>query len=153
MLDPAMIRSRPDDVRNAVRDKGDNADIDRWLVLDEERRDLLQKAEKLKSVRNRVSEEIGKRKKGGEDASESIAEMKKTSDEIQALDGDIRRVESTLYDIAARIPNVPHESVPVGDESNNEIIRTTSGSMFGFTGSSNGGMKKRAPRLPIWWTS
>ncbi len=124
MLDAAYIRNNSDAVKRAVVEKGDNADIERWLLLDGERRDLLQRGEKLKALRNRVSEEIGLLKREKKDGAEKIAEMKKTAAEIQELDGTLRGVDEELREIAIRIPNVFHQSVPVGDESCNELVRT-----------------------------
>jgi seryl-tRNA synthetase len=124
LLDPSFIRENPDQVREAVALKGDEADVDRWIVLDRRRRELQQKADELKGIRNRVSERIGQLKKEKKDASDVIVEMKKTSAEIQRMDGDIREVDEALRELAVRIPNIPHESVPVGGEGANELIRS-----------------------------
>ncbi len=124
MLDAAYIRANPDLVKKAVLEKGDSADIDKWLALDEQRRDYLQRGEKLKAVRNSVSEEIGALKREKKDADDKIAEMKKTSSEIQELDASLRTVEESLREISIRIPNLPHDTVPVGDESCNEHVRS-----------------------------
>ncbi len=124
MLDPAFIREHHGAVREAIQAKNDKADIDRWLVLDGERRELLQQGEQRKETRNRVSEEIGLLKREKKDADDKIAEMKTVSGEIQEIDAKLRETEDQLHDIAIRIPNVPHESVPIGDESNNELVRT-----------------------------
>lgn len=124
LLDAAYIRNNVEAVKKAVIEKGDSADIDRWLALDENRRDLLQKGEKLKALRNRVSEEIGALKREKRAADDKIAEMKKTASEIQDLDAALRQVEEELREITIRIPNVCHRSVPVGDESCNELVRS-----------------------------
>lgn len=117
MLDGKFIRANPDAVRKALKDKGENADLDKYLVLDDRRRNLLVKADELKHRRNEVSEEIGRRKKAGADAGELVAEMKKTGDEIKALDDDIKKLEAEMEDIARWIPNIPHPSVPVGADA------------------------------------
>ncbi len=124
MLDAAYIRNHPDEVKEAILRKGDQADVDRWLELDARRRALLAETEKLKALRNRVSEEIGRMKKEKKDAGAKIAEMKKTGVAIKDADGALREVEAELGSIASLIPNIPHETVPVGDESCNELVRT-----------------------------
>jgi len=124
LLDPATIRETPDAVRKAVRLKGDEADVDGWIALDAERRELIQRADELRALRNRVSEEIAGKKKEKQDASREIAEMRKVGEQIQAMDERLRAVDEELQEISIRIPNVPHPSVPEGDASANEIVRT-----------------------------
>lgn len=123
MLDPVHIRENPDAVRDAVRLKGDEADVDGWLRLDRERRDLLQEVDQLRSTRNKVSEAIARLKKAKEDASDPIAEMRKTGDRIKEIDQKLRATEKKLHEIAIRIPNIPDGSVPHGGESANLEVR------------------------------
>ncbi len=115
MLDPKFIRSNPDAVRKALKDKGETADLGRYLELDDMRRNLLVKADQLKHRRNEVSEEIGRCKKSGADASELMAQMKDVAASIKSLDEEIKSAESAIEEIGRWIPNVPHPSVPVGD--------------------------------------
>ncbi|MFH1279383.1 MAG: serine--tRNA ligase [Candidatus Eisenbacteria bacterium] len=122
MLDPAFIRDNPDRVRSAVRMKNEKADVDAWIRSDARRRELLVQNDELRALRNRVSEEIGRKKKAKEDASVAIAEMRDVGDRIKALDEEIRKTEETLAEIHRWIPNVPHPSVPEGDESANRIV-------------------------------
>ncbi|MBN1825590.1 MAG: serine--tRNA ligase [Candidatus Eisenbacteria bacterium] len=124
MLDASYIREHADQVREAIRRKGDDADLDGWLRLDRERRELLQSSEELRAVRNRVSEEIALLKKEKKDASEPIVRMRETGARIKEMEGRLKEVEEGLESIAARIPNVPHPDVPEGDESANREIRT-----------------------------
>ena len=124
MLDPAFLRQNPDAVREAVRVKKEKADVDRWLELDGRRRDLLVKADELRALRNRVSEEIAGIKKAKGDGSEKIAEMRKVGGEVKALEEEIRDVEEKLRETAIWMPNVPHSSVPEGDESANRLVST-----------------------------
>ncbi|NNE10489.1 MAG: serine--tRNA ligase [Gemmatimonadetes bacterium] len=123
MLDPALIRKEAAAVKAAIESKGDHANLDEWLALDGKRRTLLQEVEELKSVRNRVSEQIGVLKREKKSADEPIAEMKEVSQKIAAMDGDLRSIEDQIYEISIRIPNIPDESVPVGDESANRTER------------------------------
>jgi seryl-tRNA synthetase len=123
MLEPKFIRSNPGIVKKAIKDKGEKADLERFLKLDDRRRNLLVKADELKHRRNEVSEEIGRRKKEGGDAAELVAEMRKVGEEIKALDDDIKDIESESERICRWMPNVPHLSVPVGpDASFNEMV-------------------------------
>jgi seryl-tRNA synthetase len=124
MLDQKLIRSNPDAVRKAIVDKGDKADLDKYLELDDLRLNLLVKADELKHRRNKVSEDIGVLKKKGEDASDLMAQMKQVSAEIKSMDEQIKSLETDMEGIARWIPNVPHPSVPVGsDESANEEVK------------------------------
>ena len=112
MLDLKRIRSETDRVREAIALKNTQADLDRCLILDEERRGLLVEVERLKHERNDVSEEIGRLKRAGKDAADKVAAMKRVGEEIKALDARIAELESELEKILAWIPNVPHPSVP-----------------------------------------
>lgn len=123
MLDLKFIRANADIVRKAIKDKGEKADIDRILELDKKRRDIIGEVEKLKSERNDATAEIARTKKSGGDASGLIAEMKSLGDKISALDSQLRDVEAEINDGLLWVPNIPHESVPVGktDADNVEI--------------------------------
>lgn len=124
MLDQKLIRSNPDAVRKALKDKGESADLDKYLELDDSRRNLLVEADKLKHRRNEVSEEIGRNKKQGLEPTDLMAQMKEVAGKIKSLDEDLKALEAELEGIAVWIPNIPHPSVPVGfDESANEEVR------------------------------
>jgi seryl-tRNA synthetase len=123
MLDLKRIRAETDRVREAVAWKKCPADLERLLRLDEERRALLVKAEGLKAERNRASEEIGKRKRSGEDAAEAVAAMKQVGDDIKALDATLADLDLAIESILVWIPNVPHASAPrAGDASGNQVV-------------------------------
>lgn len=125
MLDLKFIRQNPDLVKQAVKNKLEKADVDKLLSLDEQRRTLLQQVDELKATRNRVSKEIGALKKAGQDAQDAIKEMQAVGDRIKSLDEQIKSVESDIYAIQIWIPNVPHESAPVGrSEADNVEVRT-----------------------------
>ncbi len=124
MLDPKLVRTDPDRIRRAIIDKGESADLDSILALDERRRSILVLVERKKAERNRAGEEIARLKQAGEDAMPRIAAMKALSQEIQAHDDELRRVEVDLEEQSLWLPNLPHESVPVGkDETANVEIR------------------------------
>jgi len=93
--------------------------------MDVRRRELLQESESLKNRKNVVSQEVARLKKAGENADAIIAEMKQVSDRIKELDDEIRDIEEKLEELLLRIPNIPHETVPVGaSEDDNVVIRT-----------------------------
>ncbi|MFO7296407.1 MAG: serine--tRNA ligase [Clostridia bacterium] len=124
-MDPKFIRSNPELVRQKLATKKENVDLDRFLELDEKRRAYIAEVEKLKNRRNVVSDEIARLKKEKKDVSEIINEMKKVSDTIKEYDAKIREIEEQLEQVLLTIPNIPHDSVPVGDseEQNVEVRR------------------------------
>ncbi len=123
MLDRKFVRENPDRVRQAVEAKRESADLDGWLALDEKRRALLIEFEQLKAQRNTASEEIGRRKQAGEDATEAIASMKDVSSRIKQGDKLLADAETALAEVEARFPNLPDDDVPRGGEEANETMR------------------------------
>ncbi|MDH3253160.1 MAG: serine--tRNA ligase, partial [Ignavibacteria bacterium] len=124
MLDIKFIRENPDRVREGVRKKGESVEtVANALRADEARREILQKAELLKSRKNTVSAQVARMKAQGQDAGPIIAEMKSVSDEIKALDDRLRDAEEQLRALLLQIPNLPHTSVPEGrtPQENREI--------------------------------
>jgi seryl-tRNA synthetase len=125
MLDIKLVRTDPERVRAGMAKRGANVPLDEFLRLDEERRKGLAEVEQLKNRRNVVSKEVGKLKAQGQDASAIIKEMQEVGERIGRLDQEIREIEERLQQILLVIPNIPHESVPVGkDETENPVIRT-----------------------------
>jgi len=125
MLDPRLIRENPERVKKALLDRHASVDLEPLLALDAEKRRLLAEAEELKRQRNEASKAIGLKKRNKEDASEEMAGMKAVSDKIDELDGLVRENEEKLKGLLLDIPNIPHESVPVGaGEEDNPVVRT-----------------------------
>ncbi|SFS37723.1 serine--tRNA ligase [Marininema halotolerans] len=125
MLDIKVLRSDMETVRARLAHRGEDiSGLDSIMQLDKDRRRYLQETEELKSRRNTVSKEIAQKKKAGEDASESILEMRTVGDRIKELDGHLRQVEESLHKTLLTLPNIPHESVPVGaSEEENVPVR------------------------------
>ncbi len=124
MLDARFVRDNVQVVRDALQKRGYEIDLDEFLSLEEKRREIIRKVEELRNRRNVVSDEIGRLKKGGGDATDLISEMKKVSERIKALDEELKGVDIKVRDFLLNLPNIPHESVPVGrDESDNPEIR------------------------------
>ncbi|HLL45304.1 MAG TPA: serine--tRNA ligase [Longimicrobiaceae bacterium] len=127
MLDVRRIRSEPDAVRArlAVRGKAEtDAALDRVLALDEERRALVGEGDGLKARRNAVSQEVGARKRAGEDAEELVAEMRAVNERIREIDARLREVEAETNEILLRVSSTPHPGVPAGGEESNRTVRT-----------------------------
>jgi seryl-tRNA synthetase len=125
MLDLKFIRENPELVRKNILLKGEDADLDLLLSLDEERRKIIAEVESLKHQRNVVSNEIARLKKEKQDATAKIEEMRLVSDKIKAMDDELRQIEQKIKQELLRIPNMLHESVPAGkDSSDNPVVRT-----------------------------
>jgi seryl-tRNA synthetase len=124
MLDPRFVRDNVDAVKEALRKRGYEFPLQQFLAIDEKRMKVMREAEELRNRRNVVSEEIGRLKKQKADASVQLGEMKTVSDRIKALDETLRGFEEETRSLMLTIPNIPHESVPVGkDETENVEIR------------------------------
>ncbi len=124
MLDLKFIRENPNVVREGISKKNEKSRLDELLKLDEKRREIIKNVESQKALKNQASAEVAKLKKEGKDASEIISKMKSVSDEITKLDHELSQVDLHLKEILLTIPNLPHESVPIGsDPSFNVEIR------------------------------
>jgi seryl-tRNA synthetase len=123
MLDLKFIREHPDLVQKAADNKNEAIDIGKILSLDQKRRDIIQEVEKLKAIRNKVSEQVALKKKEKENADKDIAQMKEVGAKIAQLDAELRSVREALDHHLLRVPNIAHESVPVGTEENNVVVR------------------------------
>ena len=124
MLDRNFIRDSLDHVLEGLSRKGFEFDLNGFKKLDRRERSLRIENEKLRALRNQTSEQISLAKRKGEGASEQITEMKSVSQRIKELDGLLSEVEQGLFDFLAVVPNLPHETVPIGENENaNEVVR------------------------------
>lgn len=125
MLDAKFIRSNANAVREMLQHRGDEAPLERFLDLDQQRRKLLVEAEQLKARRNEVSDQIAALKREKKDATDLIVEMREVSQTVKDYDERLRSLEEELMDCQMRIPNMHHSSVHVGagEEDNREIRR------------------------------
>ena len=122
MLDMQFIRENADLVKQASINKKDDADIDLLLSLDEKRRAIIGKGEKLKHRRNQASNEINRLKKDKKSADDVITEMRTVSAEIKGLDKDLKEIEEQIAAKMERVPNVPHESVVHGESEEDNVV-------------------------------
>jgi len=135
MLDIRSVRENPERVREALKKRGDSEEIlERFLQVEEERLNLLRKVEELRQKRNQISQEIGKLKKQGQDASHLMKEAKEISDRISEDQEHLRALEEKAISELLMIPNIPHDSVPLGkdDTENVEIRRWGEPPQFDF---------------------
>lgn len=134
MLDPKLIRSKPEWVASKLSSRGLTHSLDEFLALDETRRSLLTAVEEKKNFRNRASQEVGRLKKAGENPEELMQKVKEVGQEIKELDDQIKEVENKLNEILLSLPNLPGDSTPVGasEEDNVEIRRWGAPPQFDF---------------------
>ncbi|OZS78013.1 serine--tRNA ligase [Tetzosporium hominis] len=128
MLDVRYVRDNFETVKAKLAKRGEDiSEFDQFETLDQKRRELIAKTEELKSERNKVSEQISTMKRNKENADEAIARMRQVGDEIKALDEELRDVEEKFTHMMMRIPNIPHDSVPVGDTEDDNVTHRTWG--------------------------
>ena len=124
MLDSKTIVQNPELVRKALVNRSADIDLDAFLLLEARRREDLQRIEGLRHRRNVVSDEIARMKKSGQQADAQMAEMREVSATIKTLEGAQAEAQVQLREILLSIPNIPHESVPVGrDETQNTLVK------------------------------
>lgn len=135
MLDQKRIRNNPDEIRQSLIKRNESTEnLDKFLQLDEKRRNMLTELEKVKNYRNTKSEEIARLKREGKDADSQISEMKKVSDNVKSMESDVSGVEDERNLVQMSIPNVPHPTVPIGksDDDNVEVRRWSEPTKFDF---------------------
>jgi seryl-tRNA synthetase len=124
LLDLKFIRENPEQVRQGLAAKSIPADLDRLLSLDQERRKFLQEVERLKQERNLANDQISRLKAQGMAVEEILTRLKSLSQKIDEIDKKVGDIDISMYDISIRIPNIPHESAPIGkDFSGNRVVR------------------------------
>jgi len=125
MLDIQRIREETEAVKQGIKNKNVDVDIDMVLLIDKTRRDIIAEVEVLKHERNQVSKSVAERKKSGDDASDLIDRTRTIGKTIKEMDDRLRTVEEDLRTHLMQIPNVPHASTPIGqDPSENPVIKT-----------------------------
>ncbi len=124
MISLNTLRQEKNRIKDALKKRGYDFDIEKVIEIDKKRREIIVKLESLRANKNKISKEIGKLKKEGKSADAIILEMRKISDEEKELSSNLREIEAELNDFLLRIPNIPHESVPEGkDENDNVVVR------------------------------
>ncbi|MGH7380576.1 MAG: serine--tRNA ligase, partial [Candidatus Methylomirabilales bacterium] len=124
MLDPRIIREKPELLRQKLKDRGAAFDVDGLLNLETERRRLLGELERLRARKNALSEEVGRRKRAGEDAAALVAEAAGIDPALKGLTEQHQKAQEQFDALLLTVPNLPHESVPVGpDATANREVR------------------------------
>jgi seryl-tRNA synthetase len=125
MLEIKFVRQNLETIQKALAARGHSSDLDAFKTCDDERRSILQELEALRHQRNVVSDQIAEMKKAGENADSVVAEMREVSTRIKSLDKSLVQTQETLEKILLGMPNIPHPSVPVGqDENDNPVVQT-----------------------------
>ena len=126
MLDLKYLRNHFDEVTEKLKYRGEDLqDLENFGQLDQRRRTIISEVENLKAKRNETSKQISIMKREKKDASELIQEMQQVGKKIKQLDQELDEVEEKLEQLMLSIPNIPHESVPVGeDEEDNVEVRS-----------------------------
>jgi seryl-tRNA synthetase len=124
MLEIKFVRQNFTEVESALSARGAVVDLASFQALEKKRTALLREVEALRHQRNVVSDEIARKKKAGDPAEESVDEMRDVSARIKVLDRELSECEATIQEILLEIPNIPHETVPVGrDEHDNTLVK------------------------------
>jgi len=128
VLDLRFVRENMDLLKEKLALRGDDLDLSPFIAMEQERRGLIQKAEALRNQRNQVSDEISRIKQEKGDAAVDLprlAQMRQVSQSIKVLEAALREKEEWLQAFLLTIPNIPHESIPVGKgEEDNREVRT-----------------------------
>ena len=124
MHDLAHFRNNFDSIAERLATRGNPPQLDQFRELDLERRSAISQAEQLKARRNAETAEIAKLRKEGVDTSERQQQMRASAEQISSLDEQVKALDEQFRELLAGIPNVPHESVPVGkSEADNVEVR------------------------------
>lgn len=121
MLDIRWIRSNVDEVKTFLANRRNDFEVEPLLALDDERRALLTETEELKARRNEGAKKVGAAKSRGEDATELMEEMRVLGEQVREADAKMAEIDEKLNFMLLCIPNRPHESVPVGEDENDNL--------------------------------
>jgi seryl-tRNA synthetase len=133
MLDIKVLRANFAEVKEKLQHRGEDlTDLGKFEDLDQRRRDLIVEAEQLKSKRNEVSQQVSVLKREKADADHLILQMREVGERIKVLDDELRGVEETLELLLLSIPNIPHDSVPIGESEDDNVEIRKWGDVRGF---------------------
>lgn len=125
MLDPKLIKEKPEVIRKMLLDRHVQFDLDGLVNADSKRRELIIKTDELRKQKNQVAIEIATKKKAGQNADDVIAKMQTVSQQLQALEAEQIKTESDYNKLVMTMPNLIHESVPLGaDDAANIQVKT-----------------------------
>lgn len=125
MIDPKLVRDHIELLKEGLKKRGAPFDAGKLKEIDEKRRKLIMESEKMKNEKNTLSDEIARSRKAGAPSPEKIEHLKSLGKVISGIDEDLKRIEKEWEDALLMIPNIPHESVPMGtSDEDNKIVRT-----------------------------
>ena len=125
MLDPKLIKEKPEIIRKMLSDRHVEFDLDSLVSLDSKRREMIIRTDEIRKKKNEMATEIAAKKKSGQNADAVISQMQSLSQELQSLEAEQIKIGADYDRLAMTMPNLVHESVPVGpDDSANVQIRT-----------------------------
>lgn len=130
MLNLKFVREFPDKVKENSKNKNTQVDVDSIIANDERRRAIIGEVEQLKNERNIATKLIADKKRNKENTDDDIKKMKDVSDAISNLDNELREIETSLQDELMRIPNIVHESVPIGKDAEDNVVVRSNGNPF-----------------------
>jgi seryl-tRNA synthetase len=124
MLEIKFVRQNLSLVQEALKNRNASADLEIFQKSDEDRREILAQVESLRHRRNVVSQQIAEMKKSGHDADDLVREMREVGNTVKELENSMAKLDDVLKKLLLRIPNIPHNSTPIGkDEKDNMIVR------------------------------
>ena len=123
MIDINLIRTDPTAVAAALEKRGCKADLDEIIKLDETRREIIGRTETLKAEKNKVSADIPRLKKAGENVEPIFAKMRELGDRISENDAQLKAAEDALKNALLCLPNLPDPDVVAGEKENNKVIK------------------------------
>jgi seryl-tRNA synthetase len=124
MLDPKLIKEKPQIIRDMLKARDVDFNLDTLIEFDQKRREFIIKTDELRKKKNQVALQISQKKKASEDTSSILDEMRNLSVELTKLESEQETIENTYSKLALTIPNLVHKSVPIGvDENTNKEIR------------------------------
>ena len=125
MLDPKIIRDKPELIKEMLKDRAIDFDLEKMLELNKVRKEMMQQSDELKQKRNQMSTKIATEKKPGNDASELLQQMSQISTELDDMENQRKTIEVDYQKLSFSIPNMIHDSVPRGvDGTFNKQVRT-----------------------------
>jgi seryl-tRNA synthetase len=134
MIEIKFVRQNLGMVQKALENRGGTADWESFTSADQKRKTVLAEIEQLRHQRNVVSDEIAALKKSGQDAQAMVLEMRKVGERIKVLEKELAIHDETITSILMGIPNIPHSSVPIGRDENDNTLVKNHGAIpeFGF---------------------
>lgn len=133
MLDMKFLRNNFQEVKEKLAHRGEDlSELDKFGELDERRRNLIAETETMKAKRNEASKQISVLKKEKKDAEPAIKEMREVGEQISTLDKELKEIEEKLNYMMLSIPNIPHESVPIGEDEEENVEARKWGDMPAF---------------------